>query len=209
MNGCTPDTTSKICDLLSATDGVDRTEIVIPNSSSETQHSTAIVVYFFAEQTGARDLYHVISQSCPSLEIAVKSINEFSKKDLDTDPLEVLRARFYASLIFFFPMVLSVYVFPNISYFREWTTFVLFRGLPLKFFLEWLLATPVQLWLAQPIYKSAWEAAKYTKKPNMDTLISLSTSVAYFYSFGVICAIIAVGSDGGNLILEEVFFETR
>lgn len=41
----------------------------------------------------------------------------------------------------------------------------------------------------------------------MDTLISLSTSVAYFYSFGIICAIVATGSRE-SLILEEVFFET-
>lgn len=182
---------------------------MLKTSSAETQHPTVIAVYFFAEQTGARDLHHAIAENYPSVNISIRPITEFSEADLDTDPLEVLRARFYMSLIFFFPMVMSVYVFPNISYFHEWTTFVLFRGLPLKFFLEWLLATPVQLYLALPIYKSAWEAAKYTQKPNMDTLISLSTSVAYFYSFGVICAIVAVGSGSGNLILEEVFFETR
>jgi Cu+-exporting ATPase len=45
----------------------------------------------------------------------------------------------------------------------------------------WLLATPVQFWAGKRYYQSAWSALK-NKTANMDTLIALGTSVAYFYS---------------------------
>lgn len=43
----------------------------------------------------------------------------------------------------------------------------------------------------------------------MDTLITLSTNVAYFYSLGVTLAVPFFGSVKKHIILEEVFFETR
>ncbi|PWU23007.1 copper-translocating P-type ATPase [Candidatus Cerribacteria bacterium 'Amazon FNV 2010 28 9'] len=45
----------------------------------------------------------------------------------------------------------------------------------------WILATPVQFWVGGHYYHSAWSALK-NKTTNMDTLIALGTSVAYFFS---------------------------
>jgi heavy metal translocating P-type ATPase len=45
----------------------------------------------------------------------------------------------------------------------------------------WLLATPVQFWVGKRFYKGAWSGLK-NKTTNMDTLVALGTSVAYFYS---------------------------
>lgn len=47
--------------------------------------------------------------------------------------------------------------------------------------LLWLLATPVQFWVGGRFYKSAWKSF-LNHNANMDTLIALGTSVAYFYS---------------------------
>jgi len=49
----------------------------------------------------------------------------------------------------------------------------------------WALATPVQFWVGAQYYKSAWSALK-NRLANMDTLIALGTSVAYFYSVFVV-----------------------
>lgn len=49
----------------------------------------------------------------------------------------------------------------------------------------WVLATPVQFWVGAQYYKSAWSGLK-NRTANMDTLIALGTSVAYFYSVIVI-----------------------
>ena len=48
-------------------------------------------------------------------------------------------------------------------------------------FWQWLLATPVQLWVAWPFYRGAWHALKLGSS-NMDVLISLGTLTAYIYS---------------------------
>ena len=50
--------------------------------------------------------------------------------------------------------------------------------------LLWILATPVQFWAGENFYKSAWAGLK-NKTTNMDTLVVLGTSVAYFYSVAV------------------------
>ena len=52
---------------------------------------------------------------------------------------------------------------------------------PYQVYIFWALATPVQFWIGWPMYKSAWQALK-GKSANMDTLIVLGTSSAYFYS---------------------------
>lgn len=45
----------------------------------------------------------------------------------------------------------------------------------------WLLATPVLFWLGKDFYINAWKQAKH-RSANMDTLVALSTGVAYIFS---------------------------
>lgn len=49
----------------------------------------------------------------------------------------------------------------------------------------WLFATPVQFWAGGQYYKSAWSGLK-NRTANMDTLIALGTSVAYFFSVAIV-----------------------
>src|SRR3989339_2009061 len=51
--------------------------------------------------------------------------------------------------------------------------------------LMWILATPVQFWVGWQYYQSAWSGLK-NRAANMDTLIALGTSVAYFFSVAVV-----------------------
>jgi Cu+-exporting ATPase len=48
-------------------------------------------------------------------------------------------------------------------------------------YLLWALATPVQFWAGWQFYKGFWAALKH-KRANMNTLIAVGTSAAYFYS---------------------------
>ena len=51
----------------------------------------------------------------------------------------------------------------------------------LPLWLQWLLATPVQFWIGARFYKGAWKSLK-GGGANMDVLVVLGTSMAYFYS---------------------------
>lgn len=50
---------------------------------------------------------------------------------------------------------------------------------------EMALATPVQFWIGARFYKGAWSALK-AKTGNMDTLVVLGTSAAYFFSVALL-----------------------
>lgn len=65
--------------------------------------------------------------------------------------------------------------------------------------LQMLLATPVQFWIGGRFYRGAWAAAK-TGGANMDTLVALGTSAAYFLSVWLVLS----GADhhGGHLHFE-------
>ena len=51
--------------------------------------------------------------------------------------------------------------------------------------LQWLLATPVQFWSGRRFYRGAWKALR-GGTANMDVLVALGTSAAYFFSSAVL-----------------------
>ena len=51
--------------------------------------------------------------------------------------------------------------------------------------LQWLLATPVQLWSGRRFYRGAWKALR-GGTANMDVLVALGTSAAYLFSTAVL-----------------------
>ncbi|GAH27091.1 unnamed protein product, partial [marine sediment metagenome] len=50
-----------------------------------------------------------------------------------------------------------------------------------KSYLLWALATPVQFWAGWRFYRGAWGALRH-KTADMNTLVAVGTSAAYFYS---------------------------
>lgn len=56
-----------------------------------------------------------------------------------------------------------------------------FMNMPYSNEIMWLLSTPVVLWLGRDFFKNAWKQAKH-RTANMDTLVALSTGVAYIFS---------------------------
>ncbi|HLG22531.1 MAG TPA: heavy metal translocating P-type ATPase, partial [Candidatus Manganitrophaceae bacterium] len=51
----------------------------------------------------------------------------------------------------------------------------------LSLILQFALATPVQFWAGRPFYRGAWATLKH-RSADMNTLIAVGTSAAYFYS---------------------------
>jgi Cu+-exporting ATPase len=76
-------------------------------------------------------------------------------------------------------------------------------GLSVAHIIELVFATPVQFWIGGRFYVSAYKSLRH-KAANMDVLVSLGTSAAYFYS---VIAII-VGMANATFRANKVFFET-
>ncbi|MBW2334745.1 MAG: HAD-IC family P-type ATPase, partial [Deltaproteobacteria bacterium] len=73
-----------------------------------------------------------------------------------------------------------------------------------KFFVLWIVATPVQFWIGWQFYRGAWGAFKH-RNANMDTLIAVGTSAAYLYSVAATLFPSFFASGG---IKPEVYFDT-
>jgi len=56
-----------------------------------------------------------------------------------------------------------------------------FMDMPYGNEIMWFFATPVVLWLGKDFYINAWKQAKH-RSANMDTLVALSTGIAYIFS---------------------------
>jgi Cu+-exporting ATPase len=57
--------------------------------------------------------------------------------------------------------------------------------LKLSLWLQWMLATPVQFWAGARFYRGAWSSLQHGSG-NMDLLVALGTSAAYFLSFSIL-----------------------
>ncbi len=56
-----------------------------------------------------------------------------------------------------------------------------FMDIPYANPIMWLFSTPVVLWLGKDFFVNAWKQAKH-RSANMDTLVALSTGIAYIFS---------------------------
>lgn len=77
-----------------------------------------------------------------------------------------LKGRTIAALLLSAPLVVIGMFFMDMPYANE---------------IMWALATPVVLWLGKNFFINAWKQARH-RSANMDTLVALSTGVAYLFS---------------------------
>ena len=138
--------------------------------------------------TGFEDFKRVISEAGYSAHLVtpefVDTEREMRKKEYDA-----LRLRFLVSLLLTAPIIIgSMLTLPIIS---NW--FVLF-----------ILATPVQFWSGIRFHRAALSAIRHGAT-NMNTLISVGTSAAYFFSVAATFAP-QFFSRGG--VVPNVYFDT-
>jgi len=78
----------------------------------------------------------------------------------------LLKNKVILAIILSLPVVLIGMFFMNIPYANE---------------IMWLFTTPVVLWLGKDFFVNAWKQGKH-RSANMDTLVALSTGIAYLFS---------------------------
>jgi Cu2+-exporting ATPase len=87
-------------------------------------------------------------------------------EDIKKTQISILKRRTIYAIILSVPLVVIGMFFMNI---------------PFANFIMWALVTPILFIFGQQFFVNAWKQAKH-KKTNMDTLVALSTSIAYLFS---------------------------
>ncbi|MFJ7930703.1 heavy metal translocating P-type ATPase [Peribacillus sp. NPDC096448] len=103
---------------------------------------------------------------------------------------------FIFSVIFSFPLLWAM-----VSHF-SFTSFIYMPDFLMNPWVQMAFATPVQFLIGKQFYVGAYKALK-NKSANMDVLVAMGTSAAYFYS--VYQAIISMGSHHNTA---QLYFET-
>ncbi|MBI4201655.1 MAG: copper-translocating P-type ATPase [Chloroflexi bacterium] len=111
-----------------------------------------------------------------------------------TKEIKELRTKFLVS------MGLGIVIF--LGSFKEW--FPWMPAILQNWYVLWALATPVQFWGGAQFYRAALSAARH-RTTNMNTLIALGTSVAYFYSAAIT---VFPGLFETGATMAEVYFDT-
>ncbi|WP_421381255.1 heavy metal translocating P-type ATPase [Bacillus salacetis] len=103
---------------------------------------------------------------------------------------------------FIFSLILSLpLLWAMVSHF-EFTSFIYLPEMLMNPWVQLALATPVQFVVGKQFYVGAYKALK-NKSANMDVLVALGTSAAYFYSL-----FLSIQSIGTNEGMTELYFET-
>jgi P-type Cu+ transporter len=123
---------------------------------------------------------------------------EKNKEAIDHRALEIekQKGKFIFSVILSFPLLWAM-----VSHF-EFTSFIYLPEMFMNPWVQLALATPVQFVVGKQFYVGAYKALR-NKSANMDVLVALGTSAAYFYSLYL--SIISIGSNEGMV---EMYFET-
>jgi len=104
-----------------------------------------------------------------------EEIGEVDKEKIAQEKrIRILKIKLIVGVILGFPIFLGS--------FSEWFPWV--PGILQNFIVLLILTTPIQFWVGSQFYRGFWVALK-NKTSDMNTLIVIGTSAAYFYSLGV------------------------
>lgn len=92
--------------------------------------------------------------------------SEETLENIQKEYFNTLKKKTYSALALSVPVVIIGMFFMNMPFANE---------------TMWALSTPVLFWLGRDFYINAWKQAKH-RSTNMDTLVALSTGVAYIFS---------------------------
>lgn len=109
--------------------------------------------------------------------IGFQAVTEKEKSETNekkTDELSAQRIKFFIALFFSIPLFITM-----IDHFV--TSRMVLPHWLMNGYLQWALATPVQFYAGWQFYRGAYHALK-NKGANMDVLVAMGTSAAYFYS---------------------------
>jgi Cu2+-exporting ATPase len=139
------------------------TGVIDANVNFATANAT---IEFIPGLVQAEDLKKAVQSIGYDLMIEEGSSTDDSIESIQKDKYNRLKRKTYWAIALSVPVVVIGMFYMNMSFANA---------------IMWVLSTPVILWLGRDFYINAWKQAKH-RSANMDTLVALSTGVAYLFS---------------------------
>lgn len=177
---------TKIEKRLNKLDGVDKAGV---NFALET-----VLVEYNPNQISVPDMKEAIKKLGYALE--QKSDDAGEQVDHRQKEIEKQQGKFLFSVILSFPLLWAM-----VSHF-EFTSFIWLPDMFMNPWVQLALATPVQFIVGRQFYVGAYKSLR-NKSANMDVLVAMGTSAAYFYSL-----YLSIQSIGSNAHMVELYYET-
>ncbi|MFL0363948.1 heavy metal translocating P-type ATPase [Pseudobacillus sp. 179-B 2D1 NHS] len=154
----------------------------------------SVLVEYNADQVSISDMREAIKKLGYTLEQKQEKTGE--EADHRQKEIERQTGKFIFSAILSFPLLWAM-----VSHF-EFTSFIWLPDMFMNPWVQFALATPVQFIIGRQFYVGAFKALR-NKSANMDVLVALGTSAAYFYSLYL--SIMSIGSEDHMV---ELYYET-
>ncbi|MCJ0848578.1 heavy metal translocating P-type ATPase [Bacillus cereus] len=151
-------------------------------------------VDFNPDEVNVNEMKSAITKLGYKLE--VKPDDQDESTDHRLQEIERQKKRFIISFILSFPLLWAM-----VSHF-SFTSFIYLPDMLMNPWVQLALATPVQFIIGGQFYVGAYKALR-NKSANMDVLVALGTSAAYFYS-----VYLSIQSIGSSEHMTDLYFET-
>lgn len=125
-----------------------------------------LTVEYLPNMTDASKLQKAVQSIGYDLLIENETKQQETLEALHAQKFQKLKNKTTWAIILSFPVVVIGMFFMDIPYANQ---------------IMWLFSTPVVLWLGKDFFINAWKQAKH-RSANMDTLVALSTGIAYLFS---------------------------
>ena len=125
-----------------------------------------LIVEYNSSITNVESIKKAVQSVGYDLLLEDESTQQDTLEEIHEERYKKLKNKTIWAIILSFPVFLIGMFFMNIPYANE---------------IMWIFSTPVVLWLGRDFFINAWKQAKHGSA-NMDTLVALSTGIAYFFS---------------------------
>lgn len=165
----------------------------VTNATVNLALESATVAYN-PSQTGTKEMIEKIEKL--GYQASEKGEQKEDVANLKAKEIETQQGKFFFSLILSIPLLWAM-----VSHF-SFTSFIYLPDMFMNPWVQLALATPVQFIVGKQFYVGAYKALR-NKSANMDVLVALGTSAAYFYSL-----YLSIASIGSEAHMIELYYET-
>lgn len=128
--------------------------------------TTNLTVVFQPEVITPAQIQKAVQDAGYDLLIEEETLQQDAFNTIQLKHFKKLKIKTILALLFSLPLMIISMFFMQMPFANE---------------IQWLLSTPVVAWLGKDFFINAWKQAKH-RTSNMDTLVALSTGIAYLFS---------------------------